>query len=174
MIFAYHNPDSQLATSVLAAVTLKGGNAPNLRITPINLCGAIMMITGSILRTVTYRYLGRFFRFKASIQEDHQLVTEGPYSIVRHHPSDTGLLFTHSECFLWHFGAGSWVRASGLWSTVVGKLVVLSFAGVVILGTLYRTLSRMAAEDQALQKRFGMQWDEWASRVSYMLVPYVY
>jgi protein-S-isoprenylcysteine O-methyltransferase Ste14 len=86
-------------------------------------------------------YLGRFFRFEASIQEDHQLVTEGPYSIVRH-PSYTGLLFTHSEWFLWHFGPVSWVRASGLWSTVVGKLAVFSFAGVVILGTLYRTLSR--------------------------------
>jgi protein-S-isoprenylcysteine O-methyltransferase Ste14 len=163
MIFAYHNPDSQLATSVLAAVTFNGGNAANLRITPINLCGAIMMITGSILQTVTYHYLGRFFRFEASIQEDYQLVTEGPYSIVRH-PSYTGLLLTHSGWFLWHFGAGSWVQAlSGLWSTVVGKLVVLSFAGVVILGALYRALSKMAAEDQALQKRFGTQWDEWAS-----------
>ncbi|KAF8181629.1 hypothetical protein BJ912DRAFT_854564, partial [Pholiota molesta] len=99
--------------------------------------------------------------------------TEGPYSIVRH-PSHTGFLLTHSRWFLWHFMAGSSVRASGLWSTVVGKLAVLSFAGVVISGTLYRTLSRMAAEDQALQKRFGTQWDEWASRVSYMVVPYVY
>ncbi|KAF8967266.1 hypothetical protein BDZ97DRAFT_543557 [Flammula alnicola] len=132
-----------------------------------------MVITGTLIRVITYRYLGRFFRFEASIQRDHQLVTGGPYSIVRH-PSYTGLLISHPGWFLWQFGRGSWVRESGLFNTVVGKAIVLSFAGLVILGTLYLTLTRMSNEDKALRKQFGAQWDQWASKVQYAVFPGIY
>lgn len=127
-------------------------------------------MVGTLLRLATFRYLGKFFRFEASIQQDHQLITTGPYSIVRH-PSYTGLLLTHPAWFFWQFGEGSWVRESGLWDTLIGKVVVSSFGVIMILGTLYLTLGRMANEDKALRDRFGKQWDNWASRVRYRVIP---
>ncbi|KAF9481946.1 hypothetical protein BDN70DRAFT_905013 [Pholiota conissans] len=173
MILAHHYPSSPVAKSVLAALTFHGGSAAALRLTPVNFLGGMMMIVGTLLRVLTYRYLGKFFRFEASIQKDHQLVTGGPYSIVRH-PSYTGLIIANSGWFLWQLGDGSWVRASGLWNTAIGKLLVTSFGGFIMLGTLCLTLGRMAAEDRALQKTFGKQWDDWASRVRYMVVPGIY
>ncbi|KAF9476905.1 hypothetical protein BDN70DRAFT_881825 [Pholiota conissans] len=169
-ILALHYPNHPYSKVIISALTFRGGNVASLDLSPINLLGGLMMITGSLIRLATYRHLGKFFRFEASIQQDHQLVTGGPYSVVRH-PSYTGLLLTHTGWFLWQFGAGSWVRSSGLLNTIPGKAVVSTFAGLVILGTLYLTLGRMGAEDKALQKTFGKQWDEWASHVRYMVIP---
>ncbi|KAF8967379.1 hypothetical protein BDZ97DRAFT_1938246 [Flammula alnicola] len=172
-ILAYQDPTSPLSKFILSWLVFKGGNPANLRLSMLTTIGGIMVITGTLIRVITYRYLGRFFRFEASIQRDHQLVTGGPYSIVRH-PSYTGLLISHPGWFLWQFGRGSWVRESGLFNTVVGKAIVLSFAGLVILGTLYLTLTRMSNEDKALRKQFGAQWDQWASKVQYAVFPGIY
>ena len=173
LILAAYAPDAPLSKLILRTLLLPGGNAANLRLTPATLAGGLMMVVGTLIRVVTFRYLGKFFRFEASIQKDHKLITGGPYAIVRH-PSYTGLLISHPGWFLWQFGAGSWVRESGLWGTVLGKLGVSAFAGLVILGTLNLTLGRMSNEDKALQARFGEQWDRWASQVRYMVVPGIY
>jgi protein-S-isoprenylcysteine O-methyltransferase Ste14 len=172
-ILAYHFPNLPYSGAILSALTFRGGNPANIGLTLVTLLGGMMMLTGCLVRLLTYRYLGRFFRFEASIQRDHQLVTGGPYSIVRH-PSYTGLMLTHPGWILWHFGAGSWIRASGLLNTIVGKLVVGTFGSLVILGTLYLTLSRMGSEDEALHKTFGKQWEEWAKRVRYMVIPGIF
>ena len=173
MIVAAHSPNTPFSKIILEKLLFRTGNASNLLLTPATLAGALMMIAGTLIRVITFRYLGKFFRFEASIQKDHQLITGGPYAVVRH-PSYTGLLVSHAGWFLWQFGAGSWVRESGLWATVLGKLGVLSFAVFAILGALELTLGRMSTEDAALQKRFGAQWDQWASRVRYMVIPGVY
>lgn len=132
-----------------------------------------MTMSGTLIRISTYHYLGKHFRFEASIQKDHELITGGPYSIVRH-PSYTAILFTHSGWLLWQFGSGSWVRESGLWSTLAGKVVVSVFVVLVILFSSIITFGRMSSEDQALQARFGIEWDQWASRVRYQVIPGVY
>lgn len=49
-----------------------------------------------------------------------------------------------------------------------GTYVVLTTA---ILGGL---ISRMALEDAALRKVFGAEWDAYAERVPYRLVPWIY
>jgi len=172
-ILAARNPGSRLSKSILHTLLFQGGNAANLRVSPATFVGLVMMISGTLIRVTTFRYLGKFFRFEASIQRDHELITGGPYSIVRH-PSYTGMLISHPGWFLWQFGAGSWVRESGLWNNLAGKAAVSSFAVVVILGTLNLTLGRMASEDKALKSRFGAQWDLWASRVRYLVIPGVY
>ena len=40
---------------------------------------------------MTFRHLGQFFRFEASIQKDHQLIVSGLYAVVRH-PGYTGMM----------------------------------------------------------------------------------
>jgi len=135
--------------------------------------GGIMIIAGSLIRLVTYRYLGEFFRFEASIQHNHKLVTGGPYSIVRH-PGYTGLLISYSGWFLWQFWEGFWVRESGLWDSAQGKLATLSYAVIMILGSSYLVLTRMSNEDEALRKQFGKRWEDWAKKVQYYLLPGIY
>jgi protein-S-isoprenylcysteine O-methyltransferase Ste14 len=152
---------------------MKGGRPEGLQLTPIIALGGMMIITGSLIRLATYRYLGQFFRFEASIQRNHKLVTGGPYSIVRH-PGYTGLLISHSGWFLWQFWEGSWVRESGLLDTMQGKFTVLSYTFLVILGGLYLVLMRMSKEDEALRKHFGKQWEDWAKNVPYYVVPGIY
>jgi protein-S-isoprenylcysteine O-methyltransferase Ste14 len=169
-ILAWNNPSSPISKALLSMLLLKTGKPEQLRLSTFTTIGVCMMVIGTLIRITTFRYLGKLFRFEASIQKDHQLITSGPYSIVRH-PSYTGLLLTHSGWFLWQFGRGSWVRESGLWNTAAGKVIVLSFATVMIIGTLYLTLGRMAKEDEALRKEFGKKWDEWASRVPYCVIP---
>ena len=172
-IFAAHSPDTPLSKFILDTLLFEGGSAKNLRLTPATFTGALLMITGTLIRVVTYRYLGKFFRFEASIQKDHELIVGGPYSVVRH-PSYTGMVISHAGWFLWQFGAGSWVLESGLWGTLIGKLGVSAFTVLVILGSLNLTLGRMSSEDAALQARFGTQWDLWASQARYMIIPGIY
>jgi protein-S-isoprenylcysteine O-methyltransferase Ste14 len=172
-ILAWNFRSSAVSQAILSVLVMKGGRPEGLQLTPIIALGGIMIITGSLIRLVTYRYLGEFFRFEASIQHNHKLVTGGPYSIVRH-PGYTGLLISHSGWFLWQLWEGSWVRESGLWDTAPGKLVTLSYAVIMIIGTLYLVLTRMSNEDEALRKQFGKQWVDWAKKVPYYVVPGIY
>ena len=153
-ILAWNFRSSAVSQAILTVLVMKGGRPEGLQLTPIIALGGMMIITGSLIRLVTYRYLGEFFRFEASIQHNHKLVTGGPYSIVRH-PGYTGLLISHSGWFLWQLWEGSWVRESGLWDTAQGKFVTLSYAVIMIIGTLYLVLTRMSNEDEALRKQIG-------------------
>ena len=172
-ILAWNFRSSDFSQLILSLLVMKGGRPEGLQLTPIIALGGIMIITGSLIRLATYRYLGEFFRFEASIQRNHKLVTVGPYSIVRH-PGYTGLLISHSGWFLWQFWEGSWVRESGLWDTAQGKMVTLPYTIIIIVGSSYLVLARMSNEDEALRKQFGKQWEDWAKRVPYYVLPGIY
>lgn len=60
-----------------------------------------MTISGAYLRVLCYKSLGSLFTFEMSIRDDHRLVKDGPYQVVRH-PSYLGLLLTMVGLFLWH------------------------------------------------------------------------
>ena len=135
--------------------------------------GLTSMALGIWIRLMTYRHLGRFFRFEASIQKDHELIVSGPYSVVRH-PSYTGMILIFVGLFLWHLSKGSWIIESGLWNTMLGRLlVVVYFIVLNILATIL-ALARMSKEDIALRNQFGKEWDDWAKRVPYSIFPGIY
>ena len=135
--------------------------------------GLTSITLGAWIRLMTYRHLGRFFRFEASIQKDHELVVSGPYSIVRH-PSYTGAILMFGGLFPWYLSKGTWIMESGLWNTMLGKLVVVMYFGVFnILGSFF-LLTRMSKEDIALRNQFGKEWDDWAKRVPYSIFPGIY
>ncbi|KAF5325227.1 hypothetical protein D9619_009717 [Psilocybe cf. subviscida] len=172
-ILACNYPGNFLSELILTFLVAHGGRPEALRLSPVTIIGAAMMLSGSLIRVLTYRYLGRFFHYEASIQKNHELIVTGPYSVVRH-PSYTGFLLSHPGWFLWQFGAGSWVRESGLWNTVLGKIIVGSYAHTVIVGTLWTVLRRMKSEDDALKRQFGKKWDAWARDVPYLILPGIY
>jgi protein-S-isoprenylcysteine O-methyltransferase len=53
--------------------------------------GLVLICAGGALRHWAILTLGRFFRFVIVIQNDHRVVTNGPYRLVRH-PAYTGAL----------------------------------------------------------------------------------
>ena len=121
---------------------------------------------------MTYRHLGRFFRFEASIQKDHELIVSGPYSVVRH-PSYAGVCLLLVGSFLWQLSKGSWIMESGLWDTMLGRLLVVIYSSAIIF-FVFSGLARMPKEDIALRNQFGKKWDDWAKRVPYSIFPGIY
>ena len=134
--------------------------------------GLTLIALGAWIRLMTYRYLGRFFRFEASIQKDHELVVSGPYSVVRH-PSYIGAILVFGGLFPWYLSRGSWVIESGLWNMILGRLlVVINFSIHFLIIVL--ALTRMPKEDIALRNQFRRKWDDWVKRVPCSLFPGVY
>ena len=134
--------------------------------------GLTLIVSGTWIRLMAFRHLGRFFRLETSIQKDHELIVSGPYSVVRH-PSYTGGILISCGLFLWHLGEGSWIMESGLWTTMLGKLFVVIYFSVIIT-IIFFTLSRTPKEDKALRNQFGKKWDDWAKRVPYSIFPGIY
>jgi protein-S-isoprenylcysteine O-methyltransferase Ste14 len=89
-------------------------------------------------------HLGRQFRVTAGLYHDHQLVTSGPYSIVRH-PIYTSLLaiLIATQSILTPL---PWAAAS----------LVLFIAGTEI---------RVRTEDKLLASRFGQQFEQYRKGV---------
>ena len=135
--------------------------------------GLIIIVLAAWIRLMTYRYLGRFFRAQTSIQKDHELIVSGPYSIVRH-PSYTGGVLISGGWFFWQMSKGSWIVESGLWNTMMGRLILVIYISLYnILGPIF-ILARMSKEDIALRNQFGKKWDDWAKRVPYSIFPGIY
>jgi protein-S-isoprenylcysteine O-methyltransferase Ste14 len=90
------------------------------------------------------RTLGKQWSFAARVVEEHKLVTEGPYRIVRH-PIYTGMLgMLFATCI-----------ATSYWFAI--PFALLAF----IIGTLVRVRS----EERLLRETFGPQFDDYARRV---------
>ena len=170
---AWNYPSSTFSQIVLDTLVPQRGRPEQLHLSISGAIGSILILTGMVLRLTTYRYLGKFFKYEASIQKDHKLITSGPYALVRH-PSYAALIISHLGWVLWNGGDGSWFRALRWWDTLVGKCVFLTYFFGVLCGELYLVLARMKNEDEALRKCFKDQWEEWARTVPYSVVPGVY
>lgn len=144
----------------------------NIRITPAFVLGSTLLITGGQLRLACYRTMGRFFTFELSLRSDHALCTSFPYSIIRH-PSYTGLCACMLGEAILLCCNGSWLRECGWLGTVP---VMAYFVTLVLLmvATIITTTKRTKVEDKMLKERFGAEWETWAKRTPYSLIPYIY
>jgi protein-S-isoprenylcysteine O-methyltransferase Ste14 len=153
----------------ILATLMVNGNADRIRITPFSMFCTLLIVCGTWVRVICYRQLGRKFTFEVSIQKDHRLVTTGPYAIVRH-PSYTGVYLVGLGTFFYHSSRGSWFIESGISKTMIGTVV--GYVNIVLVITFALSLkNRWEREDRVLKEEFGKQWDEWAKRVPYALVP---
>jgi protein-S-isoprenylcysteine O-methyltransferase Ste14 len=108
---------------------------------------------GSVLIVVSaVRTLGKEWSVTARLVEGHELVTRGPYRLMRH-PIYTGML--------------GMLVATGLaishWFSLLAAIVVF-FIGTII---------RVRSEERLLREQFGTQFEDYARRVAAML-PGVY
>ncbi|EMD33539.1 hypothetical protein CERSUDRAFT_98642 [Gelatoporia subvermispora B] len=141
-------------------------------ITPTYVVGWTLAILGGLTRWQCYQTLGRLFTYEITLRKGHQLVTEGPYSVVRHPSYTAGALLISGICVC--LGAtGSWVQASGVLSTGWGRVVACGWVAWNVFLAV-NLLLRPAQEDRMLRKQFGAEWDKWAAKVPYRLFPGIY
>lgn len=111
--------------------------------------GAMLMVAGIAYRHRAVRWLGEYFRTQVTILDTHKLITDGPYSRVRH-PSYTGVVMSCA-------GVG----------LAFGNAIALA---AMLLLTLFGLVYRIRVEERALAGRFGAEWTAYAQRTS-ALVP---
>ena len=138
----------------------------------VSYIGVFFMSLGAAIRALSFHHLGRFFTFELAVKPGHKLVTDGPYRIVRH-PAYTGSCCFYVGICMSLLGRGSWLAASGLWETGAGR----TFGGVFIgysVFVCWTLISRVPKEDTVMRDEFGREWEVWAKRTPYRLVPCVY
>ena len=145
----------------------------HIRLTPTFMVGWILLTTGALVRKACYREMGKHFTFEITIQKDHRLVTSGPYAIVRH-PSYSALCMVAAGSILCFFGTGSWLNECGALGSVFGRAFALVWAVDILFVPLVMLFSRVKTEDGMLKSTFGKEWEEWAKRTPYAVIPGIY
>lgn len=168
-ILAFHDPVYTLALEYLCPVT-----APSLtRLTHTSialLSGAGLVVLGSALRIWCYRTLGKLFTFEVVLENNHSLVTSGPYAYVRH-PSYTAMCLMLLGISLVGFSDGSYIAECGIMMTQ-GKWVVRFWQACTIY-TIVALYKRGHIEDGRLRDRFGHLWYRYTADVPCMFIPYL-
>ncbi|KAH7927997.1 ICMT-domain-containing protein [Leucogyrophana mollusca] len=157
------------SSSQVLSVLLRNGQLPSFTPDRYVIAGAAITILGSSARLWAIRTLGRHFTHELSIRKDHKLVTDGPYSVVRH-PSYTAALLASVGLMILHASPGSFVRACGWLESRVGKTLVASWVApfIFLFGLI---MARTRSEDGFLRAHFGVEWDKYAERTRYRLFP---
>jgi len=142
----------------------------------------LLIIFGGFLRMVCHRQLGKMFTWETSIIKDHKLIVNGPYRFVRH-PSYTGMVslcigyfwFLNvpetfaKECF---FGSGLLPADLSLTKNSLGMLYASGYF-LLYLDSCVFVVRRSFTEDAMLKQKFGKEWNDWAGRVPWNVLPYV-
>ncbi len=103
IIVLNHVHQSDLSRSILSLLVLKN-NPDEIRATPFFFLGTLLTGLGGYIRYKCYKEMGTMFTFEMSIRREHRLVTNGPYSVVRH-PGYTGILCTVAGVILWNLSS---------------------------------------------------------------------
>lgn len=136
----------QLAAVATALLVRRSGESPEW-FGPV---GLAMSYGGVALTWLSLAWLGRHWRAGAVVTEDHELVTGGPYGVVRH-PVYTALLA---------MVLGSALLVARWWA---GLLAV----AVYVAGTELRIM----VEDRLLLEHFGERFKRYQERTAAWLPP---
>ncbi|PSR70820.1 hypothetical protein PHLCEN_2v13261 [Hermanssonia centrifuga] len=145
---------------------------PKIQISAQFLTGFTLMVLGASLRAISYRYLGKDFTFELAVRKEHKLVTTGPYYPVRH-PSYTGAILFMAGAIISQMGHGSYWSECGLWHGAWGLILGLVYVALIPYVVVVIFL-RMPNEDAILREEFKEDWDAWARRTPYRLIPFVH
>ncbi|KAG2128983.1 hypothetical protein DEU56DRAFT_741644 [Suillus clintonianus] len=141
-------------------------------ITPHFLFGTAVVAAAGYLRWSCFRTLGRFFTFELTTRKGHQLVTGGPYSVVRH-PSYSAAIMQYIGVVILHGSATSWLRQSGVLGIPGLKVVLLGWL-LERTVTVVSLVRRINQEEEVVKSMFGDEWKRWAKVVRYRLIPGIY
>lgn len=113
--------------------------------------GLVLFVAGFALSLWAQMHLGRFFSGHVTLQEGHRLVTDGPFTHIRH-PRYAGLM-------LLFLGLGLIFRST------------TGAAAGVVCAILF--LTRIPREEALLAREFGEAWTAYARRTK-RLLPGIY
>jgi protein-S-isoprenylcysteine O-methyltransferase Ste14 len=113
--------------------------------------GVAVTLAGLAFAVWARRHIGRNWSATVTLKQDHELVTSGPYALVRH-PIYTGLLFGFLGCAI----------ALGQWR------------GLLAVAIVYLALLRKyRLEERWMRERFGVAYDRYRARVK-ALLPFIF
>ncbi|KAI0752499.1 hypothetical protein C8Q80DRAFT_457304 [Daedaleopsis nitida] len=171
VILAQEYP-SPLSSIVLSTLLKNPSSVDHLAPTQTWIAGFALVVIGAAIRKVCYVTLGRMFTFELAVLDQHTLITSGPYSIVRH-PAYTGFVMAMTGLIMIHLLPGTYLAECGIGNNLLVRVVGWTWGAWLVLLQLI-AIGRTAKEDAVLRKEFGAQWDEWAKKTPYRLIPYVY
>jgi protein-S-isoprenylcysteine O-methyltransferase Ste14 len=108
----------------------------------VMLAGAMLALTGALFAAWAKFRLGRLFSPQLGVQEEHRLITTGPYAVVRH-PIYLGLI--------------DFIAGAALFLNDAGLLLV------AMLFTLYFT-AQLRIEERYFAEHFGAEWERYRAR----------
>jgi protein-S-isoprenylcysteine O-methyltransferase Ste14 len=156
-----HEPETHLGQSVGLTVAVAAAFIlPHLRIfsfvnfAPVSaapsIFGISLVILGDAVLISARQRLGRNWSQTVAAKEDHELVTSGPYAVVRHPMYSGGLVAT----------IGSAITAGGAFVFLL-----------IILGALF--IWRTGAEDELMKQQFPEGFPEYKKRTK-KLIPLIW
>jgi len=114
--------------------------------------GIVFICAGIGLRNYSVHLLGRHFTPTIQLQKDHELITAGHYSIIRH-PSYTGALLAL-------VGGALWLNSSiGIISAIIAMMIAYTV--------------RISAEERVLKSLFGNVYTEYQKNTK-RIIPFVW
>ena len=113
--------------------------------------GAAITVGGLLFAIWAREHLGRNWSRSVTIKQDHELITTGPYSVVRH-PIYTGLL-------------------AGFLGVAIALSEVRGFVALVLMFLVFWVKLRM--EEQWMRSQFGETYAKYVHRTA-ALVPYLF
>jgi protein-S-isoprenylcysteine O-methyltransferase Ste14 len=110
--------------------------------TAVAVVGAVLALTGALFAGWARSSLGRLFSPQLGVQEEHRLVTTGPYAVVRH-PMYLGLV-----------------------DFVIGAALYLNDAGLLLVALVFLLcfVAQLTVEERLFTEHFGDEWREYAAR----------
>jgi protein-S-isoprenylcysteine O-methyltransferase Ste14 len=108
----------------------------------VAVAGALLALTGALFAAWAKARLGRLFSPQLGVQQDHRLVTSGPYAVVRH-PIYLGLI--------------DFIIGSALYFNDAGLMLV------ALLFTVYFT-AQLRIEERMFEQHFGDEWRSYTAR----------
>ncbi len=112
--------------------------------------GVVVLAAGIVLLGLAHYYLGKSFHSLVVSKNEHQLVTSGPYSCIRH-PIYTAYLMNY---------LGGGLLASNL---------VLTFVPIIFFGLMI--INRIPREEEIMREVFGQEYIELEKRTGRLLPP---
>jgi protein-S-isoprenylcysteine O-methyltransferase Ste14 len=108
----------------------------------VALAGAVLALTGALFAAWAKSRLGQLFSPHLGIQEDHRLITSGPYAVVRH-PIYLGLI-----------------------DFVLGTALFLNDLGLLTVGVLFIVYftAQLRIEERFFARYFGDEWRAYQAR----------
>ena len=117
-----------------------------------NYIGITLYVIGLSLRYISIIHLGRFFTRHVAVSDTHELISSGPYKILRH-PLYLGLFLLSTSVPLFFSN------------------MILTPLAYVLMG--YILNHRMVIEEHILETNLGQTYSTW-KRSRYKFIPFIY